>query len=149
MSPGRADREVLRRHLIALRAAVKTLKGFQGGSVDDLKRDAGLRWIVERGLQVVSQNALDLATHVAASAGRDVPDYATAIDVLGDLQVLPRDFAAAFRGVAGLRNVLVHGYLEVDLQVMHRVLQEQLGDFETFAEAMESLARGDTNEDAG
>jgi len=47
--------------------------------------------------------------------------------------VLPSSFAKRFRAVAGLRNVLVHGYLDVDLAVVHRLLNEDLGDFTEFA----------------
>jgi uncharacterized protein YutE (UPF0331/DUF86 family) len=35
--------------------------------------------------------------------------------------------------MAKFRNVLVHLYLEVDLQRVYRYLQENLDDFETFA----------------
>lgn len=89
--------------------------------------------MVERGLQLCTQNALDIATHLAASAGRDVPDYATAIHQLSDLGVLPAEFAARFRPVAGFRNVIVHGYLDVDLTVVHRLLNNRLDDFVEFA----------------
>ena len=44
MSPGQADPAVVRRHLLALD---------------------------ERGLELCAQNALDIATHLAASTGRD------------------------------------------------------------------------------
>jgi uncharacterized protein YutE (UPF0331/DUF86 family) len=88
---------------------------------------------VERGLQLCAQNALDIATHVAASAGRDVADYGSAIDRLAELGVLPRDFAARFRAIAGFRNVIVHGYLDVDVAAVHRLLNERLDDFSEFA----------------
>ena len=89
--------------------------------------------MVQRGLQLCAQNALDFATHLAASAGRDVPDYAAAIERMGDLGVLPPEFAARFRPVAGFRNVIVHGYLDVDLGMVHRLLNEHLDDFAEFA----------------
>ena len=54
----------------------------------------------------------------------------------------PIEFARRFRGVAGFRNVLVHGYLEVDVARLHRVLSEQLDDFVAFADHVERyLAR--------
>jgi uncharacterized protein YutE (UPF0331/DUF86 family) len=57
--------------------------------------------------------------------------------------VLPPEFAARFRSVAGFRNVLVHGYLQVDLEVVRRILAERLDDFERFAERIEqNLDRG-------
>jgi uncharacterized protein YutE (UPF0331/DUF86 family) len=88
--------------------------------------------LVERGLQLCTQNALDVATHLAASAGRDVRDYGTAIDQLADLGVLSAEFAVRFRPVAGFRNVIVHG-LEVDQAIVHRFLNERLDEFVEFA----------------
>ena len=133
MSPGELDASVVRRHLLALDQALQTLRKHQGRAVKLLQSDREERWVVERGLQLCTQNVLDVATHLAASAGRDVPDYATAIDQLADLGVLPGEFAARIRPVAGFRNVIVHGYLDVDLEIVHRLLNDRLDDFAEFA----------------
>lgn len=133
MSPGALDSSVIRRHLLALDEALQTLRGHQGRSLEELASDREERWVIERGLQLCVQNVLDVATHLVASAGRDVPDYASAIDQLAELGILSRDFVAEFRAVAGFRNVIVHGYLEVDVEIVHRLLNERLDDFATFA----------------
>lgn len=138
MGPGEIDVHVIRRHLAALRGSLQVLAAYSGVSAEDLDADTESRWIVERGLQLCAQNALDIATHIAASRGRDVPEYASAIDELGRLGVLDRHFAAEFRNVAGFRNVLVHGYLDVDLEVLGTLLNERLGDFESFAAQVEA-----------
>jgi uncharacterized protein YutE (UPF0331/DUF86 family) len=132
MSPGRLDSELVRRHLLALDRALTNLRHHQGRPREAL--DAlDEAWLVERGLQLCAQNALDIATHLAASAGRDAPDYASAIDALADLGVIPSEFCRHFRPIAGFRNVLVHGYLSVDLDRVHRVINDHLDDFATFA----------------
>ena len=133
MSPGELDVAVVRRHLLALDHALPTLRRHQGRPIDALRSDRDERWAVERGLQLSTQNVLDIATHLAASAGRDVPDYATAIDHLAEMGILPASFTHRFRGVAGFQNVIVHGYLDVDLEVVHRVFNERLDDFAEFA----------------
>jgi uncharacterized protein YutE (UPF0331/DUF86 family) len=133
MTPGRLDAAVVRRHLLALDEALQVLRGHQGHAMEELASHHEERWIVERGLQLCAQNALDVATHLAASTGRDVPDYAAAIDRLAEMAILPHDFTARFRGIAGFRNVVVHGYLEVDVALLHRLLNEHLDDFSTFA----------------
>ena len=138
MGPGEIDVQIIRRHLAALRESLEVLAGHSGVSLDELNTDTERRWAIERGLQLCAQNALDIATHIAASRGRDVPDYASAIDELGRLGVLDRDFARDFRNVAGFRNVLVHGYLDVDLDILHTLLHERLGDFESFAASVET-----------
>jgi len=83
-------------------------------------------------------NCLDVATHVVAAAGRDVPDCATAIDRLAELGVRSPEFARGFRSVAGFRNVLVHGYLDVDPAIVHRALNERLDEFRTFSADVEA-----------
>jgi uncharacterized protein YutE (UPF0331/DUF86 family) len=138
MGPGEIDEQVIRRHLADLRESLEVLSPRSGVSLDELDADTELLWVVERGLQLCAQNALDIATHIAASQGRDVPDYASAIDELARLGVLDRDFVKEFRNVAGFRNVLVHGYLEVDLGLLHTLLHERLGDFESFAAGIEA-----------
>jgi uncharacterized protein YutE (UPF0331/DUF86 family) len=137
MSPGRPDPETIRRHLAALDLALQQLRRLGRRPLEDLRGDLDLLWAVERGLQLCVQNVLDVATHLVASAGRDAPDYASAIDELGALGVLPADFARRLRAIAGFRNILVHGYLEVDVERLHRVLREQLGDFVEFAAYVE------------
>ena len=138
MGPGEIDVLIIRRHLAALRESLQVLAARSGVTLEELNADTELLWVVERGLQLCAQNALDIATHIAASRGRDVPDYASAIDELGRLGVLEQSFVQEFRNVAGFRNVLVHGYLDVDLDVLYTLLHDRLGDFESFAARIET-----------
>ncbi len=39
--------------------------------------------------------------------------------------------------VAGFRNVIVHGYLEIDVALLHWLLNELLEDFSAFARFVE------------
>jgi uncharacterized protein YutE (UPF0331/DUF86 family) len=146
MSPGQLDPAVVRRHLLALDEAIQTLRRHQGRSFEVLESDREELWVVERGLQLCAQNVLDVATHLAASAGHDVPDYAAAIDRLADAGILPAEFAARFRAVAGFRNVVVHGYLDVDVAVVHRLLNERLADFVEFARLVNDYLASQTAE---
>lgn len=133
MSPGRADDVVLARHLEALDSALTRLRRFSSLTPEALRADLDVQWLVEHGLRLCCQNVLDIATHLTASAGAVAPDYRGAIDGLAQLSVLPADFAAGLRGLAGFRNVLVHGYLDVDLDIVHDVLSRRLDDFARFA----------------
>ena len=137
VSPGRTDVSVVRRHLGALREALANLRRHSGSTPEMLRADMDLRWTVEHGLQLCARNAINIATHLAATAGLDASDYASAIDRLMGMNVLPAAFGARFRQVAGLRNVLVHDYIEVDLEVVARILDENLDDFEEFARRVE------------
>jgi len=142
MSPGGTDVEVVRRHLLALDEALSTLGRSRAVGAHELREDREKLWVVERGLHLCAQNALDIATHLAAAAGRDVSDYASAIDRLGELGILSWELVARFRAIAGFRNVLVHGYLAVDVDRLADLLANRLDDFVEFARSIDDhLAR--------
>lgn len=137
MTPGHPDSAVVRRHLLAMQAALQNLQRHRNSTLAELQLNLDQLWAIERGLQLIAQNALDIATHLVAAAGFDSADYTTAIDRLVTIRALSPEFAARFRGIAGFRNVLVHGYLEVDLMLVQRVLRERLPDFTEFAQSIE------------
>ena len=91
-----------------------------------------VRAATERLLQVAIQSLLDIGNHLIAERGfREAESYVDIIDILGEEKVIPKAFAGRIRGMAGLRNILVHDYLEVDPKELRRHLG-RIGDFERF-----------------
>jgi uncharacterized protein YutE (UPF0331/DUF86 family) len=133
MSPGRVDADTVRRHLIGLDEILVRLGKHAGRGVNVLNDDLDERWTVERGLQLATQSVLDIATHLVAAAGRDAPDYATAIDELGRLAIVPSGLATSLRPLDGFRNALVHGYMALDVERLHAVLNQRLDEIRDFA----------------
>ena len=145
MAPGQVDRRVVQRHIIALRQAVNGLRRHAGATAAMLRADRDRLWAIERGLQLAAQNALDIASHICSAVGQDPTTYRAAIDGLVATGVLPADFGESFRRVAGFRNVLVHGYLEVDLDLVADILNEQLRNSTRSPATWESWLAGPEN----
>ena len=137
VSPGRADRRVVMRRLSVLRQAAAVLRRRAGVSAADLEADVELRWAVERGLLLCAQIVLDVACHLESAAGRAPESYRAAIDGLAASGALPPGLAARLRDVGGFRDAPVHGYFDVDLELVARFLAERLEDFEEFARRVE------------
>jgi uncharacterized protein YutE (UPF0331/DUF86 family) len=127
------DAGLVRRHLAALEGAVENLRHFAGRSLAELRGDLDARWAVERGLEICAKNALDVAAHLAAARGQSAADAAGAIERVGELGVLPRDFAERFRAIASLREVLTHAHLEYDVSYLHATLNQRLDELAQFA----------------
>ena len=90
------------------------------------------RAATERLLQVAIQSVLDIGSHLIAERGfREAEGYAEIIDILGEEGVIPKRFAGRIRGMAGLRNILVHDYLEIDPRELRKHLG-RLKDFERY-----------------
>jgi len=95
--------------------------------------DPYLRDIVERNLEVAAQCCIDISHRIIALENAVKPrDYFEAFLRLGELRVLPQDFANHLAPLAGFRNILVHEYLDVDWDQVYENLQN-LNDLEEFA----------------
>lgn len=95
-------------------------------------------------VQSAAQASIDLANHVIASEGWRVPrDYGDAFTVLAENAVIDGELADRFRALAGLRNLLVHLYDEVDDDRLARDIRAGLADLGALASAVARLLEGD------
>jgi uncharacterized protein YutE (UPF0331/DUF86 family) len=70
---------------------------------------------LERALQLAAEAIFDIGHHALAGRGHAVPaHYRDVLPALADAGVLPRELAIQLEGLAGLRDLLVHGYADVD-----------------------------------
>ena len=131
----------IERRLDELSARLARLEPLKSRSKAEFDAEPYLRDIAERNLEVAAQCVLDISHRLISLAGGPRPrDYYEAILHLGELGVLPPDFATHLAPLAGFRNILVHEYLEVDWQEVYRNLQ-QLGDLARFAELVREWLR--------
>lgn len=134
--------EVLTDKLEALEGYVRLLEDYADRDLEQLRDDPTLRGAVERYLHLALETCLDIGEHVIALEGARKPStYREVVEILGEIGVLDPAFAEHFAGAAGLRNVLVHRYAEVDVARLHAFLQKDLGDFEEFLEAVARYAK--------
>ncbi len=109
------DPDVVRRRLRQIDRRVAALRAIAAGREGDFVDDDALQAQAERHLQVAVQSAIDIALHILAEDSSETPeDYATAFLLLARIGLIDRPLADGLRSAAGLRNVLVHTYLDVD-----------------------------------
>jgi uncharacterized protein YutE (UPF0331/DUF86 family) len=129
MSP--RELQVARVHasLARLRQLLDDLDAFVGEpSADDLGEDRARRYIAERILTQLVEVAVSVNSHVAAAVlGRAPVDHRASFDLAAEAGLLPAPLAADLRDATGLRNVLVHQYLDVDLQVVAEAVPRARG----------------------
>jgi uncharacterized protein YutE (UPF0331/DUF86 family) len=84
-----------------------------------------------RNAQLLAQGCADIALHIIAASGASAPEtYAEALTALGAAGVITTSLAEGLAGAVRLRNILVHGYLDLD----HGRLFDELGWIEGAAE---------------
>lgn len=131
------DAEAVRRRLREVGRRLAALREVALHGEERFLSDAGLQAQAERHLQLAIQAAIDVALHLVAEETDAAPEeYGLAFESLGRLGVLDAGLAGRLRLAAGLRNVLVHAYLDVDPRRIWRHMGE-VGDLEAFAGAVE------------
>jgi len=107
-----------------------------------LSADVREQRFVEHTLQIAIQAALDVASHIVSDRRLGEPRTNRELfDLLHRDGWLEGPLAASLRNMAGFRNVLVHGYDEVDLSVVRDVIGNRLVDFEAFVAAVRQRLR--------
>lgn len=122
----------LRRHLAHLRELRPRV------SREALERDLSLHNDVLFSLLTVCQVVIDAAGELAARRGRRFEDYTAAIRQLASDERFPADVVRELERLPGFRNVLVHDYVELDLERAVEAL-ERLEAVERFLEGVASI----------
>ena len=92
---------------------------------------------VEHTLQLAIQAALDVASHLVSDEKLGEPrSNRELFALLVKAGLLPLELSAPLQAMAGFRNVLVHGYDEVDLEIVRDVLERHLVDLDRFVEVV-------------
>lgn len=132
--------EVVRERLQHLRQAVRNLRELR--SVPRAEFVASFRhyWLAERGLQLAAEALLDSGNHVLVAHFNVSPsDYEDVIAQLGEQGVLTPSLRERLRGLGGFRNVLVHGYVDIDRGRIYDSLQDELEELIAFADELEAF----------
>ena len=131
------DPIIVRRRLRVLERCIRILRQLRERGRAAFLDDEIVQDRAARNAQLAAQTCADIALHILAASGRAAPEtYAEALTSLARLGVIPEALAGRLAGAVRLRNILVHGYLDVD----HGRLFDELGwidDAAAFAAAIE------------
>lgn len=138
------DAEVLRLRLRELDRRIVALREARAAGRERFLSDPQLQAAVERHLQLALRSAIDAAAHVVAEDFPESPStYREVFELLRRHGVLDEALASRLGRAAGLRNLLVHGYLELDPERVWASL-DGLDDLVTLAERLDAYLEAGT-----
>jgi uncharacterized protein YutE (UPF0331/DUF86 family) len=141
--------EFVRRKLQLIAEDLGRLASFRQDSFEAVVEDFVKLAAVERILERIVMRAIDVNEHLisALATGREERitrlTYRDTFLRLADLGVYPRDFAEEIARSAGLRNILVHDYNDVDRRIVYGSIRTCLEQYHRYVESVEAfLQRG-------
>ncbi|MEO0071247.1 MAG: DUF86 domain-containing protein [candidate division WOR-3 bacterium] len=96
-------------------------------------KDEDLQAAVERRLQLAPQICIDITNYLLARLRLELPEEEENLFLnLAKAKIISWELAEKMKGLVRFRNILVHEYLGVDPELVHKDLKENLIDFRRF-----------------
>jgi uncharacterized protein YutE (UPF0331/DUF86 family) len=129
------DPELLAKKLAFVESCVADLRRL--AIAEKIDSDVKERRFVEHTLQLAIQACLDAASHVVSDDRLGEPRTNQELfRLLEQAGRISKDLSRKLRAAAGFRNILVHGYADVDVNVTRDVVDHHLDDLLAFVDAL-------------
>ncbi len=137
MSPGEFDPQVVQSRLLLMDGVLDDLAS--AGTLDGvrLSQERMLRYAVERMLAQLVDLAVSVNSHVSATLlGKSPRDYRTSFGLLAEAGAIDPALAERLKPSVGLRNILAHEYVDVDLGIVAAAAAMALRDFRAYVRSV-------------
>jgi uncharacterized protein YutE (UPF0331/DUF86 family) len=86
-------------------------------------------------IQRACEAAIDLAMHFVALRNLGIPQTSReAFTLLQTAGFLTESTAKQMRAMVGFRNIAIHNYQNLEIEVLRAIIQKHMGDFDQFLE---------------
>jgi uncharacterized protein YutE (UPF0331/DUF86 family) len=112
---------------------IRDVTSLDPASLDDINRQD----IFVLNLQRAIQASIDLASHIVASEGLGLPETVRDnFTLLRDKNVIDPETALKMQKMTGFRNIAIHNYQALNLDILKSILTGNLKDLEDFYTAV-------------
>jgi uncharacterized protein YutE (UPF0331/DUF86 family) len=126
------DRDVVLAKVASIQKCLERIRdvtSLDPESLDDINRQD----IFVLNLQRAIQASIDLASHIVASEGLGLPETVRGnFALLRDKSVIDPETASKMEKMTGFRNIAIHDYQALNLDILKSILTCNLRDLEDF-----------------
>ena len=127
-----AEEDVLLKRAEKTREFIEFLHEISGEyELEEFKNNRMIYGSSERFLHLTIEALIDMGNHIISSKNLgSVDNYKDIPRILLENDYIDSDQKELFVKIIGTRNILVHDYLDVDKEIVYRILNKNLGDLE-------------------
>ncbi len=119
---------------------VKRIKEIYQGHEKDFLKNFDKQDAVVLNLQRACESSIDLAAHIVRIKHLGLPKISTDVfTLLADNKIISDALCKNMRAMVGFRNIAVHEYTKLDLNIVRNIIENHLSDFLNFIKVMLSL----------
>lgn len=129
--------------LFNIQGYFKELEDVLAYSDQEIKKDFLKIRALERILQLIVDEIIDINNHIIRYARLNIPDdFQSSFLVLAENKIFSKHFAEKIAPVVGLRNRLVHRYEKVDLDILLGSIRKNKVDFREYVKYIFKFLKG-------
>ncbi len=137
------DKKFLEKKLEMLTGYVDEMeKAISGFSIGEIRDDLDKRRVTERVFQLIVDCMIDTNVHIIREGNFGAPDdLESTFKMLGKYKVLDEDFANKIAPIVGARNMIVHRYEKLDIDLFLNNLKNNFLDFKKYIVQIDSYIK--------
>lgn len=118
---------------------IKRIKEVYADNPENLK-DYTKQDSIILNIQRACKATIDLAMHVVSEKGLGIPQTSReAFQLLEEEGIIAEPLATRLKGMVGFRNIAIHDYQAINLDIVKNIIDHHLQDFTKFAEIVLKL----------
>ncbi|MFB6801657.1 DUF86 domain-containing protein [Peribacillus butanolivorans] len=91
-------------------------------------------------IQRACESSIDLAMHIVAEQRLGLPQTSRdAFDMLQTHSIIDENIAKRLKAMVGFRNIAVHDYQTINLDILEKIVDNHLGDFTNYTKQILSF----------
>ncbi|NSW82198.1 MAG: DUF86 domain-containing protein [Syntrophothermus sp.] len=99
------------------------------GNLKDFTRQDSIILNIQRACEA----CIDLAMHIVSEKGLGIPQSSREVfDILCNNGIVHDELAARLKAMVGFRNIAVHDYQQLNLEIVQKIVEKHLGDLKAF-----------------
>ena len=131
------DKKVIGEKLISLNRCLERIRLHTPTSVETLQNDFDAQDIISLNIQRAVQISVDIAAHILAEQLHEqTPTMAETFLALSRHGLLDSQLASRLAKAVGFRNIAVHEYNTLDMNILYSIITKEIGRFYEFSDTV-------------
>ncbi len=137
------DVDLVRRKLSRMNIYLEKLKPISKKTLKEYKADSYLKFSAERLIQLIVEAATDINSHVVVETQNRPPeDYSISFTKAAEVNLISKELAEKLKASAGMRNILVHEYMDIDDEKVYSAIALALKGYKEYLKQVEKFIGG-------
>tara|TARA_R110002111_G_scaffold191682_3_gene257899 strand:+ start:126 stop:539 length:414 start_codon:yes stop_codon:yes gene_type:complete len=132
--------DVVINKIATIERCLQRIKMVYAEVADNLSTDFTRQDSIVLNLQRACEASIDLANYINKQKKLGIPQSSRdAFELLFKAVLLPEEVAVNLKKMVGLRNIAVHDYQELNIDIVRFIIENHLSDFQYFIKAIKLI----------